>query len=294
MKKRVIIFDEKKKLSDEEMPDEETEEIQDESLSLEEQSPKEDDPEDTGEEEYDIFDNEDSNIVYGSASVRKKRRKKHTKRNKHLLILLISFALLIVVGIASFNTVNNTYETPVKVYERYLNKAEYSGQELSEAYGNGVALQELRLIRGLLNGSGDHFEGIGNPYSSSQELYLENCQKYGENFRYTVKIDSVSKLSGSELDNYRLKLSGIVSDIENSSIAFTDNTELTEAVNAFGKEMENSGITHGYDLKCSRYITGETVDGPVSTVEPFNCTVLKVNGRWIMWDKIYDILRLTY
>ena len=111
---------------------------------------------------------------------------------------------------------------------------------------------------------------------------------------YSVHIDSIVPLNRYEILSLSNDFSGIIRDINNSSFVRSDSGDLTMAVIDVTSVLENARITKGYHLYCTQNVTGSKDDGPVSETDRCEFTVVKLGGRWIMWDKIYDILRLSY
>lgn len=275
--KRVIILDEKKKNNE---PADE-----DAAKELLEELNKYADDEDDGVER----------VVTGRTRIRIKRRRKSGRLRKHLIILAASLVVLIIVSVIAVSGVTNNYRVPVAVYEEYLNKPSYDGEELSYAYGNGLAQRRLKNLRQLLRETTDtYMDGLNATVYESEEIYNSNLSRYGEDFRYTVRIDSAVPLSRTELLSLNNDFAGIIRDIGNSSLTRSGSGELTVAVVDLTSYLENARITRGYRLYCSCMVSYSEADGPSTEISEEEFTVVKLNGRWIMWDKIYDILRLSY
>ncbi|MCR5406735.1 MAG: hypothetical protein K6E88_08115 [Lachnospiraceae bacterium] len=275
--KKVIILDEKKKNNG---PADE-----DAAQELLEELNRYEDDEDDGVER----------VVTERTRIRIKRRKKLTKLHKHIIILSVSAAVLIVVAVAAVSGVKNNYRVPVSVYEEYLNSPGYDGEELSYAYGNGLAERRLRKLRQILRDTDDTYvDRLNGTVIKSEEEYEENRERYGDDFKYSVHIDSIVPLNRYEILSLSNDFSGIIRDINNSSFVRSDSGDLTMAVIDVTSVLENARITKGYHLYCTQNVTGSKDDGPVSETDRCEFTVVKLGGRWIMWDKIYDILRLSY
>ena len=289
-KKRVIILDENKK-GDAPVDEEAIAGLMDEiGRELKEEgdiSPEERIGEDEGPKEA-----EEADAVRGADKTGKRRR--ISRMNRLRIVLIVSVAVLVCVIIAALRYVGNNYETPVKVYEEYLNKPSYDGEELSRALGNGVADKELAGLRTILKASDEYMDSLNRSVLKSEEIYHDNCDRYGDDFKYTVSIEGMKPLKENELRACEATLAGIVNDIGNSSLARSESAELTLAVTGLTAELEHARITRGYRLYCTQHVSGSMEDGPISAVENVNVTVVKLNGRWIMWDKIYEILRLSY
>lgn len=275
--KRVIILDEKKR-NNEPVDEDSTEEL------LRELDKYADD-EDDGQER----------IVTERTRIRIKKRRKTSRLKKHIVILIASLVVLAVVVVTAVAGISNNYRVPVSVYEEYLNKHSFDGEELSYAYGNGLAERRLKKLRQLLRETTDDYtDRLNATVYSSEAAYEDNVRKYGEDFKYTVRIDSMVPLSHIELMSLSNDFAGIIRDINNSSYVRSGSGELTVAIVDMTSALENARITRGYHLYCTQTVSYAGVDGPSSETESVEFTVVKLNGRWIMWDKIYDILRLSY
>lgn len=275
--KRVIILDEKK-ANNEPADEEEAEELLKELDMYA-------DGEDDGEER----------VVTERTRIRIRRKRKLTKLHKHFLILIASLIVLVGVIIAAVTGINNNYRVPVAVYEEYLNKQSYDGEELSYAYGNGLAERRLKKLRQqLAESTDDYVDRLNATAIASEEVYKKNCSRYGDDFKYSVNIDSAVPLSHAELLGLTNDFNGIIRDISRSSYVRSGSGDLTVAVVDLTSALEDARITRGYHLYCTQTVTYSEPDGPSSEVESCEFTVVKLNGRWIMWDKIYDILRISY
>lgn len=274
--KKVIILDEKKKNN---------EPAEEEAQELLEELNRYADGEDDGEER----------VVTERTRIRIRRRRKLTKLHKHIMILGASLIVLIAVAAAAVLGAGNNYRVPVSVYEEFLNSPGYDGEELSYAYGNGLAERRLRKLRQILRDTDDTYvDRLNGTVIKSEEEYEENRERYGDDFKYTVHIDSMVPLNRYEILSLTNDFSGIIRDINNSSFVRSDSGDLTMAVIDATSALENARITKGYHLYCTQNVTGSSDGGPVSEMSRCEFTVVKLGGRWIMWDKIYDILRLSY
>ncbi len=275
--KKVIILDEKKK-NNKPADEEEVQELLEELNRYA-------DSEDDGEER----------VVTERTRIRIRRRRKLTKLNKHIMILGASLIVLIAVAAAAVLSAGNNYRVPVSVYEEFLNSPGYDGEELSYAYGNGLAERRFRKLRQILRETDDtYINGLNETVVRSRDEYEDNRKRYGDDFKYTVHIDSMVPLNRYEILSLTNDFSGIIRDINNSSFVRSDSGDLTMAVIDVTSALENARITKGYHLYCTQNVTGSSDDGPVSEMSRCEFTVVKLGGRWIMWDKIYDILRLSY
>ena len=233
---------------------------------------------------------------YGTGRRRaEKKKKKKTVRTKLLIFLTVSVIILITAVIGAVRTVNNNFRTPVRIYEEYLNKPEFTGEELSEAYGNHVAEKQFERLRTLLSGYEDYKKSLDASLLKSRDIYRENCERYGDDFRYKVTVDGMEKLNPIQAAALQTELNGILNDIDASGMVRSADPELREAVHDVTTALKKPGITGGYRVFCTQSVTGSKEDGPVSGIqEHTEIIVVRLNGRWIMWDGIYDILKMSF
>ena len=296
-KKRVIILDGKKKHNDEAGSESEIKELEAfgeevfgedflKELASIDNAGKEDDNEDYSDV---------GETVTGHRRGRSSRKTGMSKKSKHLLILTVSTVILVLLAVGAVRTVNNNYQTPIKIYEEYLNKPEYTGEELSEALGNHVADKQLRHLRDILGRSDDYRASLDASLQKSRKVYENNCENYGDDFRFTVSVDGMKKLDSIQVSALRTELNGILGDINTSSLAGSDDPELTQAVKDVIAALEKPGVTAGYRVYCTQRVTGSREADPENGMHDYQIfTVVKLDGRWIMWDKIYDILKVAY
>lgn len=216
----------------------------------------------------------------------------HLKRH----IITLSFSLIILAGVICAAILNSDigYREPVKIYERYLNTPEYDGEELSFAYGNGLAGRKFKKLREIQHGFDDYNEMLNASRKVHRMEYEETCARYGENRRYSIRIDDAVKLSDGELGMLTADFNGIISDLSKSSYARASDAALESALKDLTDELGGAKISGGYRLYCTQSIQGSGEDGPVSETGKCEFTVVKINGHWLLWDRIYDIFRMNY
>ena len=231
----------------------------------------------------------------GAGRSAKVRKKKRSTKTKLLLFLAVSVVVLIAAVIGSVKTVKNNFRTPVRIYEEYLNKPEYTGEELSRAYANHVADKQFDRLRELLGANEDYKASLDSSLLKSRELYRDNCERYGDDFHYTVSIDGMEKLDSIQAAALQTELNGILNDIDASGMVESADPALKDAVHNVTRTLKTPGITRGYRVFCTQRVTGSKEDGQVSGKQEYTeIIVVRLNGRWIMWDGIYDILKMFY
>lgn len=227
--------------------------------------------------------------------VRIRRRKTIPSGLKKLLIALAgSIVILAAVLFIAVGDLDVGYREPLKIYEEYLNTRDFDGEELSFAYGNGLARHQFKALRDIQRKLPEYNEMLEVSRLANAAAYDESCAVYGEGRKYSVTIDEAIPLTENELLVLTGDFEGIIRDLSGSSYARASEPELAKALTELTDKVENAHITRGYRLYCTLNIRGIKEDGPVSAVEKDEFTVVRLNGHWIMWDKIYDIFRMTY
>ena len=222
--------------------------------------------------------------------------KRHVSKRQGKLILALGVSLVILAAVLFFAAwqLEPGYREPVKIYEECLNKKDCNGEELSYAYGNGLARRSFEKLREVQHGYEDYnraLEASGDAYRAEYDI---SCARYGEDRKYSVTVNEAVPLTDGELLAIGDDLEGIVSDLAVSSYARAADSELSSALKQLTDKMKDAKISGGYRLYCTQNIEGSLPDGPVSVMNRCEFTVIKLDGHWIMWDKIYDIFRMTF
>ena len=208
--------------------------------------------------------------------------------------LLFSLLILATVLIIAAGELNAGYREPVRIYEKYLNTRDYDGEELSFSYANGLAKHQLRALREALHDMEGYDDMLMASRQANMDAYDRTCALYGNDRKYSVTIDNAIPLNESELLALTGDFEGIIRDLAGSSYAKSSDPALTAALEKLTDKVSKCHITKGYRLYCTQYLQGFANDGPVSLMEKCEFTVVKLNGHWIMWDRIYDIFRMSY
>lgn len=227
--------------------------------------------------------------------VRVRRKKTIPSGLKKLLIALaLSIVILAVVLVIAVGDLDAGYREPVKIYEEYLNTRDFDGEELSFAYANGLARHQFKALRDIQRNSPEYNDMLEASRLANAAAYDESCVIYGDGRKYSVTIDDTVPLTENELLVLTGDFEGLIRDLSSSSYASLTEPEVAGALAKLTAKVGDAHITRGYRLYCTVNVRGIKEDGPVSTVESGEFTVVRLNGHWIMWDKIYDIFRMTY
>ena len=227
--------------------------------------------------------------------IRIRRRKPVSTGLKKLLIALgLSLVVLTALVIIAAGNLDTGYREPVKIYEKYLNTRDCDGEELSFAYGNGLAGRQFKALRGVQREIPEYNDMLNASRQAFADAYDETCILYGEGRKYTLTVDEAVPLTENELLALTGDYEGIIRDLSGSSYARSSDPDLSAALKELTDKAGEAKITRGYRLYCTQNIRGAKDDGPVSLMEKCEFTVVRLGGCWIMWDKIYDIFRMTF
>lgn len=222
---------------------------------------------------------------------------------KTIKAAVVSIAALIVCVLLVFVLLKgkNTYETPLKHYEKYVNGKYTDILEMYKDFRGGVAGAKIDdAVRTLKNADGYKKQVSGiNEYMKSMSSYYKEV--YGENAKMTISIDSKEAIAAEELKQYEEEIhtscaeiyKELIVDLEDYRDVFWDNIEfevglsgkqgekLLKACEGIVKQIEGSKVSEGYRLNCTVKLSGAQ-DGFDEITETF--IVLKVNGKWVMYD----------
>ena len=273
-------------------------------IILDENRPKEEEPEVDETEELlkelrelaGEDDEEDPDETVKPVKKPRPARKRHIsdRLKKLITVLLISLVILVLVILFAAGSLDKGYREPVKIYEECLNTPECDGEELSFAYGNGLARRSFEELRDIQRRFEDYNRALDGSREAYRAWYDKTCADYGDDRKYSVTIDEAVPLSEGEILALTGDFEGMISDLSVSSYARAADPELVSALKELTDKMKDARISAGYKLYCTQNIQGGLGDGPVSVMEKCEFTVVKLDGHWVMWDKIYDIFRMTY
>ena len=225
--------------------------------------------------------------------------------------IIIAVSMLIITGAACFayNYFTNSYFVPLKYAEKCANSDDFNYEKWERTVFNGIGRSEWKKIRKILSNSDIYLDELDNREMQLKKNYDARTEKYGVDYVITYLEVGKTKLTKSELRDYRSYLRYTIEDIdefveeaeEYSSSDWGDAAEefdLTKAdtkqlVEEFAKLMESLGrvdVTDGYELEVEQTITGSLLEEP--EVNKFTFIVLKVNGRWISYADFRSAFRI--
>lgn len=213
---------------------------------------------------------------------------------KLIIALSVSLIILAVVIFIAVGNLDMGYREPVKIYEAYLNNPDFDDEELSFACGNGLAKHQFERLRKIQHGFSDYNDALEASRRKNADNYNETCVLYGEGRKYSITVDDAVPLSDNDLLMLTADFEGLIKDLSESSYARASDPELAAAVSDLTDKVNNAHITRGFRLYCTQSIRGIMDDGPINDVNRCEFTVVRLNGHWIMWDRIYDIFKMTF
>ncbi len=224
------------------------------------------------------------------------RRKRTVSPGVKKLLIALGLSLFVLAGlvIVAAGNLDHGYREPVKIYEKYLNTRDYDGEELSLAYGNGLAERQFKALRKIQNGIPEYNDMLNASRQAFADAYDETCALYGDGREIRITVDDAIPLTENELLILTGDFEGIIRDLSESSYSRASDPELSAAVRELTDKVSDAHITRGYRLLCTQNVRGARDDGPESGIQKCEFTVIRLNGHWIMWDKIYDIFRMTF
>lgn len=218
---------------------------------------------------------------------------------KTWLTIAIAVAVLIV-GIFTLSIVTNTYKTPMKLYVKYMN-AETHKNPLNDQIKllNGFCTDEMKAVIKILKKSDDYKEALEEMQESWEERVESYKEQYGDDYKYSFKIEDKEKLDKDDCKDYqddlrdtaKSMLSSLDDEYEDfesddwsdfaddMGISRSDAKKYVKALEALCKEMKQAKVTAGYELDIIIKITGSELDEPKEQERTIH--VYKINGRWV-------------
>ena len=163
---------------------------------------------------------------------------------------------------------------------------------------NGLFKKEYKAVMELYKKSSEYDADDMKDSYKEQVEYLN--ETYGDNYKFSYKIEDKDKLDKDELEEFEdeLRASGKAllnqyddldsDDLEeladDSGLSKSQAKKLVSAMEALAKKMKKAKVSAGYELTVTFITTGSELDEPIETERTIY--VYKVNGRWICPDFI--------
>ena len=212
-------------------------------------------------------------------------------------------------GSDSTETVENTYETPLKAYAEYMSGPGSDLDKEMKVY-NGWAEEEIKEIHTILKKLWP--EDGPEVWERAWHLSVMNGSyedQFGKDAKMSYVIDEKVELSKEDLEKYQQELDGLVkkweedwadggpeSDvtewIEAGAISEADGKKLLDVFEAFIDKMGEAQIEEGYKLSTSVTISGSELEEDYEKKRSF--LVFKVDGRWVLQLTDQSVMPVCY
>lgn len=224
------------------------------------------------------------------------------------LVILLALLIPLLVG-----ALTNSRNAPLRMLEKYANAEKLNYENDTNAVLNRIDGGRVRkIIRILRKGSEEnaYYEDLEADFA---EGILDAKDEYGSNYkiRYTVDSEDVEKLERSERNYYRDRIRSIGEDYINTAkrlkgmktselreiaedldIELDDLRKIIDLMKDLGQDLKKADVSEAYTMEVLQTITGSELDDPEEEYD--DLVVLKVNGRWVSSDAVYELSRLLY
>lgn len=186
----------------------------------------------------------------------------------------------------------NTYKTPVKAMQNIENNKKASATYNKRAAAlNGFCEKEYKQLINIIKKSDDYEDYLDN----WEDTIDSKKDRYGDNYKYTYKVEDKDKLDKDELKAMQKNLRSLGRSLadasedmdsddydemaDNAGIKKGQAKKFVKIAEKIGKKLKNAKVTAGYTLTLEGKLTGSEVDDS----EPIEdtITVYKINGRWV-------------
>ena len=224
--------------------------------------------------------------------------------------IAIAAAVVVLVGaIFVIAALNNTPTTPIKLMVNLANSKKVpKSLDSNVKLLNGFLEDEVKEVYKVLKKT-DMAEDLLEYFQDSYEEIFENAQdQYGDNYKYSFKVENKEKLEKSDLrkmrDNLKEAAESLEEMIEETEDWDSDDWEevadeagmtksqvksFMKALEKLAKALKKVKVTDGYEMDVTLKITGSELDEPEEQEETI--CVYKVNGRWISLESISAALQ---
>lgn len=210
----------------------------------------------------------------------------------------------------------NTYETPLDIWFEYYNAKKMSEEmENSVSLLNGFAEKEVEEVYEILKKADSYQEAMDwRAENYENETVAEYKEEYGNNYKFSYKIEEKDKLDDDALEEFRIRLTdkaemlkNTVDKLENYSssdwdeeiyvreLSESEREDLIKALKALYDVLKDAEVTEGYNLAYTRITEGSKLDEAEEYETSLN--VFLVNGRWIAQNaylSIENIIEILY
>lgn len=237
---------------------------------------------------------------------------KKVKALPKTLFIGIGAAIAAVVAIIlAFSLLGNSYKSPVKLAEKSANQKTYVAQDkqiLKQL--NGLCTGDVRAILNIRKKADDYKDSLADDKESFKDTIEDMKEEYGNNYKYTYKIEDKEKLEKEDLREVRDSLDAAYDQIkkleketkdwdsddwedlaEELGISKNNAKKLLKNCKKLAKKLSSAKVTAGYELEITRTLKGSELDEPEET--EITMTVYKVNGRWVSYSALMMLMSLA-
>jgi len=200
---------------------------------------------------------------------------------------------------------DNTYETPLKLVVAQANEQNFNNYRRKEiATLNGFCQEEATNYQNLLDKSTKYDKAANK--DQFDKLIQEQKNNYGENYKYSYKINSKEALGAGDLkhfqteileyaDDLKMQLDDISSydaddwaeEAKEIGLSVTDVKAMVECLRKIQEKLTKANVTEGYVLKFTYILNGSKLETPEE--KSLSRYVYKVDGRWVDENFLYTI-----
>ncbi len=225
------------------------------------------------------------------------------KVSKKTWIAIAAVLAVLIVGVFAYSILSNTYKTPIDLYVNYMNDRTHKDPNKDEIkLYNGLYASELNAIYKIQKKSEDYDEELEESQEYWEELVDSWKEKFGDNYKFSYKIEDKEKLDKDDCKDYQDKIRDNAKesleyydryddfDVDDWSdyaddlgISRSDAKKLVKQQESLFKKMKTAKVTAGYELSVVFTVKGSELDEPAET-EEITVYVYKINGRWYTDD----------
>ena len=227
---------------------------------------------------------------------------------KKLLALLLAVVMVLSLAACSSDdndkdeakgSQKNTYETPLELMMEQAN--EKSASKMAEdryKVLNGLCEKEFKSVLTVLKKYNNYAPMVEN----FEEQIADQLDKYGENYKYSYKIEEKVKMDEEGLNNLEEEFENYAEQLHEYLYGLIDTNadpedlrfdkDLIAALENVYKELVDVKVEEGYELTVTVTLKGSELDEPKE--EEMTVCVYKVNGRWISEEAINWLWYINY
>ncbi len=223
-------------------------------------------------------------------------------------IIALGVAVLLVVGLI-FGAValfGSNEKTPLNDKINELNLKKYKDPyDIALSHLNGFTEGEFKAIAKILKSSDDYQDAEEDRKEAFEDVVQDKKDEYGDNFKYSYKIDDKDKLDKDDLKDFedRIQEAGkqLLAMVEltedddydwdaiadSLGISDKDAKAIVKNLEKIGKAWKKADVQAGYEMDITVILKGADLDEPDE--EEATICVYKINGKWVAEDFMIEI-----